>query len=149
MPVHSISYTKRIRIVKFVQRLTVYNSYVTLIYNGSNRPIRFFRPTNVVICTLFSFFINNALFTLFIIQIYVIHIYDTNIYMLTYIYTYVYKCICIYVHTYINKYIHTFIHTYIHTFIHTFTHIHTYTHTYTYIHAYTCAYILYIANTCT
>ena len=93
-------------------------------------PIRFCRHTNVVICASFIFFINNALFTLFIIQIYVVHIYDTNIYKHKYIYTYVYKCICIYVHTYINMYMHTCIHTYIH--------MHTYVYAihckYVYIH---------------
>ena len=48
MPLHSLSYATRIPNVTFVQGLTVHTSCVTLVYNGINRPIRFFRPTNVI-----------------------------------------------------------------------------------------------------
>ena len=47
-PVHSISYATRIRNATFVHQLTVHTSYVTLVYNGTNTPIRFYRLTNVI-----------------------------------------------------------------------------------------------------
>ena len=62
--------------ITFVQRLTVHASYLKLVYNGTN--VGFCRPTNVIY-TLFSRYLLFSLikrhFMLFIIKIYIIHIY--------------------------------------------------------------------------
>ena len=63
-PIHSTSYAARIRGVTFEQQLTVHTSYATPVYNGTNGPIRFCRPTNIILYlnVFHFFFINNALF---------------------------------------------------------------------------------------
>ena len=65
MPVHCISCATRTRNVTFVQRLTVHISSVTLVYNGTIRPIRFCMGQLMLFkfyITLFILFISNALF---------------------------------------------------------------------------------------